>query len=399
MISKPKEEPVQIDGIHELSDVMKQYNSRLVEKLEEKNGELQQVHEELIRNEQKFQHTLDIMLEGALIHDDDWLYIYVNNAAARYSTYTKEELFGHTLIEKYPGIEHTELFRTMQRCKTERTAVRLETELALPNGTIAYFELSIEPIPEGIFILSVARTEQKRAEEEKIKMITDIVQRNKDLEQFSYIVSHNLRLPVANIIGLTDLLIAEEDAGQRPLIIEGLAISTGKLDLVIKDLNEVLQIHHQVSEVRERVMFSELLMDIQLSIGTLLRDENVTIVSDFKEVSEIITIRAYLYSIFFNLISNSIKYRKPGVQSCIEIISHAENNSVALIFKDNGLGLDLEKASTHIFGLYQRFHTHVEGRGVGLFMVKTQIEALRGKITVESEVGKGASFTILLPVS
>ncbi|MDB5281675.1 MAG: hypothetical protein JWO06_750 [Bacteroidota bacterium] len=124
---------------------------------------------ELELTEKQFRHTLDNMLEGAQIHDFNWRYTYVNKALVKYSTYSKEELLGYTLMEKYPGIENTALFKTLKQCMDERTAHHLETEFVFPDKSIAYFDLSIEPVPEGIFILSVDITERKKAEEKLLK--------------------------------------------------------------------------------------------------------------------------------------------------------------------------------------------------------------------------------------
>jgi PAS domain S-box-containing protein len=124
-----------------------------------------EAEEKLVASEEQFRHTLETMLEGVQIHDFDWRYIYVNDALVKYSTYSREELLGHTLMEKYPGIEQTHLFKVMQRCMHERIKEHLETEFNFPNGTKAYFELSIQPVQKGIFVLSINITERKKAEE------------------------------------------------------------------------------------------------------------------------------------------------------------------------------------------------------------------------------------------
>jgi len=239
-------------------------------------------------------------------------------------------------------------------------------------------------------------TASKKADEERNEMLADIVLRNKDLEQFSYIISHNLRSPVANIIGITDLLASEDGLTEKEgQIVAMLSKSVNKLDEVITDINYVLQVKHQVNEKKEPVKLSDLLADINISIESLLKSEDVQIISDFSAVNEIISIKSYFYSILFNLISNSIKYRRPGVHPVIEIRSAIKDGHVELTIRDNGLGIDLAKRGAQVFGLYKRFHSHVEGKGMGLFMVKTQVEVLGGKITVESEVNKGTIFHIV----
>jgi len=126
--------------------------------------------ERLVATENRFRNTLDNMLEGIQIHDFNWKYTYVNDALLKYSRYTREELLGHTLMEKYPGIEHTALFKVMQRCMQERITEHLETEFIFPDGTKGDFQLSMQPVPEGIFILSIDITKRKSAEAEILKL-------------------------------------------------------------------------------------------------------------------------------------------------------------------------------------------------------------------------------------
>lgn len=120
--------------------------------------------EKLVASELQFRSTLDNMLEGAQIIGFDWRYKYINNSFTRHSKYTKEDLLGYTVMEKFPGIEQTGIFKVYQRCFDERISAHLENEFAFPDGSIGWFELSFQPIPEGIFILSIDITERKKAE-------------------------------------------------------------------------------------------------------------------------------------------------------------------------------------------------------------------------------------------
>ena len=137
------------------------------------------------------------------------------------------------------------------------------------------------------------------------------MQRNKDLEQFAYIVSHNLRAPVANILGAANglnypgLSTEKKDISQQ-----GLKESVTKLDDVVKDLNHILQVKREINEIKEKVRFSKLVDDIKISIKNLIDSNNIEIKYDFSEIDEFLTLKSYLYSIFYNLISNSIKYRQ-----------------------------------------------------------------------------------------
>jgi len=239
-------------------------------------------------------------------------------------------------------------------------------------------------------------TEKKKSEEERLRMTADIIQRNKDLEQFSYIISHNLRAPIANIIGLSHTLQKDDLKDDlKKLIMDGLYFSANKLDEVIKDLNNILNVRQGVDENKKVVNFTKLVKNIELGFENLIVNEQAVIRCDFTEVDEMLTIKSYLHSIFYNLISNSLKYRQPGLSPVIEIKSRKLKDKIMLLFKDNGLGINLQKRGDQVFGLYKRFHTdQAEGKGIGLYMVKTQVESIGGKISITSEVNKGTEFKI-----
>ncbi len=167
-----------------------------------------------------------------------------------------------------------------------------------------------------------------------------------------------------------------------------------KLDEVVNDLNNILQVKGEINETKEMVYFSALVDDIKISINNLVNKEDIEISYDFTEVNEFFTLKGYLYSVFFNLISNSVKYRRPEIHSVIEISSRLQKNKLELIFADNGMGIDLKKNGNQIFSLYKRFHFNIEGKGMGLFMVKTQVETLGGKINIKSIENKGTEFII-----
>ncbi len=267
-------------------------------------------------------------------------------------------------------------------------------------GPESWIEASFSPIivneqVAGIACYSRNITERKTAELERAKITNDLIQRNRDLEQFTFIISHNLRAPTANIIGLTEFLQNEILTPQEQKeFLNALASSALGLDTIIKDINSILQVKLEVNEKKEIISFSKLINELLLSHSSLIDKHQVLIKSDFSEVDEIFSLKVYLHSIFYNLISNGIKYSKPDEQSLIEIKSKKENGKIILTFTDNGLGIDLTTKGDKIFGLYKRFHTHVEGKGMGLFMVKTQVEAIGGTITVASEINKGTEFTI-----
>lgn len=135
--------------------------------------------EELLKAESKFHYTLDNMMEGAQIINFDWKYIYVNDALLKYSQFSRDELIGHTVMERYPGIDRTPIFKIFERCMYDRESVHLENEFEFPDGSTGWFELSYQPIPDGIFILSVDITKRKQSEEAIQKLNEDIANRER----------------------------------------------------------------------------------------------------------------------------------------------------------------------------------------------------------------------------
>jgi PAS domain S-box-containing protein len=249
----------------------------------------------------------------------------------------------------------------------------------------------------GVLLTFKDITEKKVLELEREKITADLVQRNKDQEQFNYMISHNLRAPVANITGLLEMLSdphLEDD--ERSYILNGISQSVKSLDSVIIDMNHVLQTRELINETREDNNLELLIDEIKFSIENIILKEQVTIKCEL-EVENVFTIRSYLYSIFYNLILNSIKYRQPGIAPVIVIKSALVKNKIELTFTDNGKGINLHHHGAQLFRLYKRFDTSVEGKGMGLFMVKTQVESMDGTITVTSEPEVGTEFIIRLP--
>lgn len=228
--------------------------------------------------------------------------------------------------------------------------------------------------------------------------IENLSKQNQDLEQFSYIISHNLRAPVARILGLVNVFDKREIVSQNnQKIISHLEKSTQSLDNVIKDLTQIIAIRKNLTSTKEMVNIKTELDTILGYFADQIEQNNIKIEQNLQ-VKYINSIKSYIQSILFNLISNSIKYRSNQRNLVISITAEVVDNLVCIAIKDNGIGIDLTNLDTYkIFGLYQRMHDHVEGKGLGLYLVKTQIEFMSGRITLESKLNKETTFKVFLP--
>src|SRR6185437_6005968 len=204
--------------------------------------------------------------------------------------------------------------------------VSYETSYPLNDGSAKWYEVRWAGIPNeknmntGFVLAFKDITERKTADLERDKMTNDLVQRYKDLEQFTYIVSHNLHAPVANIIGLSNMLNSSDfDASDSEDVLRALSTSTRVLDQIIMDLNLILQVRSNINEQSEVVSFPELVDNLKRSLGSLMEKENVRIKVDFTSCESMVTIRSYMYSIFYNLVLNSIKYKRVGTDPVISI--------------------------------------------------------------------------------
>ncbi len=360
--------------------------------------------ESLLKSEANLRTIFDHADRAYVLLDKDFRILSFNTVATEWAklVYNAEFKEGESIITYLEADKKEEGKRILESVLEGHHLVH-EAQHNAPDGTEKWFSVRRYPVRNedgsilGICIASKEITQRRQFQMERDKMTAEIVQRNKDLEQYAYIVSHNLRAPVANIVGFSDALLHTDlNKAEKQDVLDGLDISIKRLDNVIMDLNSILQVKKEVNGMKETIRLSRLVDDIALSIGNTIAKEHVVVKTDFEQVDELFTLKSYMHSIFYNLISNSIKYRNPDVPPIIEIKSRRLEDKIELCFSDNGLGIDLQKKNGQVFGLYKRFHTEVaEGKGMGLFMVKAQVESLGGKITVESEVNMGTAFRIV----
>lgn len=225
------------------------------------------------------------------------------------------------------------------------------------------------------------------------ELIDELNYQNKQLDDFAHLTSHNIRSPAVNIYSLISLLNEKSTIEDYKLIFEKLTKVSRNLNETLNELMEVLHVRQNKTIEKHEVKFEDLFNKVVESLQGDILNQGADITSEF-EVTSIEYPKTYMESIFHNLLSNSIKYRSTKRPLNIHVATKEIEGKVYLTVKDNGLGIDLNRHGNSVFGLRKTFHRNQDSKGIGLFMTKTQIEALGGNISVESEVDNGSVFTI-----
>ncbi len=183
---------------------------------------------------------------------------------------------------------------------------------------------------------------------------------------------------------------------ERSQYITLLSRTANDIDRIITDLNGILEAKKGLNQMFEEIELRNILDKVLNQLEHQINLFHIKIIVDVEQTEKIYCIPPYMESILYNLISNAIKYRSQERNPIIKINSFLQNERLVIRVKDNGLGIDLEKHNNKLFKLYSRFHKHTEGKGIGLHLIKTQTEAMGGKIKLKSVVEKGTSIYIIL---
>lgn len=272
-------------------------------------------------------------------------------------------------------------FRTMVNGETKWYSSYIRPE-KLPNGSNVYY---------GYF----QDINERKLKNEALQRLVDIsADQNKRLLNFAYIISHNIRAHTSNLSSILSIWEYAESEEEKRQYMSMLHQSMEKLDETITNLNEIITIQRDVNTPTKTLSLRNEIDRAILAVNNEIVKYNAEIKNEVPSDISIKVIPAYLDSILLNLLTNALKYRSKDRVPVIRIFLQQSDNYTILHVKDNGQGINLEKYGAKLFGLYKTFHGNEDARGLGLFLIKNQIESMRGKIEVESQINVGTTFKV-----
>jgi PAS domain S-box-containing protein len=283
-----------------------------------------------------------------------------------------------------------------------------EQELQKKNHDLANAYIKLESAQKNLQQINNELEQRVRERTEELsKKNLELNKKNKelqtinvDLDNFIYTASHDLKTPIANLEGLTRVLntkLVPSKNSQEEKILQMMETSIIKFKNTINDLTEITKVQKEINEEIERIRFEDLLDPILTDLQPMVEENKAIVDIDFQ-VKQINYARKNLRSIIYNLITNALKYRSPDRAPHIQIKTRQENNYILLTVQDNGLGIRKDQLPK-LFNMFKRLHTHVEGTGIGLYIIKRIIENNGGKIEVESEPNVGTVFKVFFKLA
>lgn len=334
-----------------------------------------------------------------MFNSDTHQFEYVNEGALRNLGYTLEEMLNLTpgdIIPKYTPGKFQRLVDILQKDLEEK--IVFETENKRKDGSLYPVEVHLQLIKEDykkIFVAIIIDITERKKAEVIIRKTNDLLAfQNTQLVDFCNIVSHNLRSPLVNMNMLVDLIEESDDYLDKQKLVSKFKPIINNVNETFNELVESLQIQQDLEVKSERINVKEYLRNVAKGFEGQIALTDAVIRMDVERASFINFPPKYFSSVLHNLISNALKYRSPDRLPEILVQTFKMDDQIILSVKDNGLGIDLEKHKDDLFKIRKVFHFHPDAKGFGLYITKTQVETMGGKLWVESELGKGSTFFV-----
>tara|TARA_R110000868_G_scaffold190328_3_gene433971 strand:+ start:486 stop:1577 length:1092 start_codon:yes stop_codon:yes gene_type:complete len=337
-----------------------------------------------------------------VILDEKLDFIDVNQSAIQAMNINREDFLGQNIVDVFPNLNTNNRIKAYEHVIANGESIMFnDIPYKTYNQTIK-FNIKAFKIGEGIGISAQENTgllKTNQTLENSRRNLQDInnrlLRKNNELEELIYVLSHDLRAPLVNIQSLLNILEYDNAILEEGMeVFEKIKEVATHMDSKLKAINKVNAIKTEQADKKTEVDFSELLKRIEANHSQEIINSRAIIKADFSKCPAIFFDPIKLESILHNLISNAIKYKNPKRKPIIHIKTKMVKGKTVLTVKDNGLGFDDAINYNKIFGLFKRMHTHVDGLGVGLYIINSIVANHGGKIKVKSQINKGAEFKI-----
>jgi PAS domain S-box-containing protein len=325
-----------------------------------------------------------------------WIYDSTNSSQYHFS-----DSLGKTDEEIFPAKEADQLNSIKRQVLETGEGSAHEINLSFGRRKV-YFLLTIEPMFDknqklkGITCAAYDITEQKKTEEMLRHTLKELKKRNHELDNYVYKVSHDLRAPLVSILGLINLTKMDDNPDVLRNYLGLIENRVSKLDDFIKSvLNHSRTLNSEI--VIKEINFEKIIEDCVEELRYLPNLEKLQVEVDLDKEVEFHSDELRIAIILKNFISNAAKYLNPHVDTnYLKFQIAITEQQAKILIEDNGMGIE-EQYLTRIFDMFFRATPKSDGSGLGLYIVKQTIERLEGSVTVESEIGAGTTFRILLP--
>lgn len=321
----------------------------------------------------------------------------INPSVSKLLEYSEEELFSKPINDFIFEADKVSTINARRNLTQKIGLYNFENRYVTKSGNIIWLLWTSFPIQKDKIVFAIAKniTFKKELEQERNSHLTQLTKINNELKQLTYTTAHDLRSPVNNLLAVFDLLDTSTIADPETLeLISIIEIASQSLKKTLIDHVAILDKKNEEDNQLELLNLELVLKEVLFSINSLIHNSKAKITVEFSEVENILFNKNALKSIFLNLITNSIKYSKPGSLPIINFNSLRFNGSTQLTITDNGIGFDMEKVKDKIFGLHQKFNSRKDSNGIGLYLVYNHITNLGGHISLDSKLNEGAKFTI-----
>ncbi|MBB2147994.1 PAS domain S-box protein [Pedobacter gandavensis] len=363
-----------------------------------------QISQKLDKQQKFYENILNKLPTDIAVFDANHKYLFVNPGAISVKEY-RDFIVGKDDYQyaTYRNRDTTtaDLRRVQfQQVKDSGKEIRWEDSLKDPQGNSITHLRRMYPVHDENGELSMVIgfgidiTDRKVMEEKQAALVQQLSSQNTQLIDFCNIVSHNLRAPLVNMSMLVEFIEETNNPEEQKTLISKLKPVIENLHTTFNELVESIQIKQDLEVKSEDILLTDCIRRTFEGLQSEVNKSEAVIETDFEDAPSVYFPAKYLYSIFHNLFSNCLKYQSPKRKLLIQVKSEKVDGKVLLSFTDNGLGIDMDKHKDNCFKIGKVFHHHPNSKGFGLYMTKTQVEAMKGKIWVESKIDIGSTFFI-----